>query len=148
VVDLGEVEVTFQGKTQRKHKVAIVWQLDEEMADGRPFLVRRRFTCSLHPKSALRQILEAWRGRAFSDQELAGFDLETLIGVGAIVSLIHETRDGTTYSNVSTVMKLAKGMTSTSVRDYVRVCDRPPAQADGAEDGVGNLGITDDDVPF
>ena len=43
------------------------------MPDGKPFLVRRRYTASLHEKSALRKDLESWRGRAFTNVELDGF---------------------------------------------------------------------------
>jgi hypothetical protein len=48
------IEVTYLGKTQRKHKVTLVWQIDEDMDDGKPFLVRRRYTCSLHEKACCR----------------------------------------------------------------------------------------------
>jgi hypothetical protein len=143
VVDHGVIEVTYQGKTQRKHKITIAWQIDEAMADGRPFLVRRRYTCSLHEKATLRRDLESWRGRAFTNTELQAFDLESLLSVGALINVIHTTRDGSTFSNVASVMRLPKNMQAPAPRDYTRVVDRP--QADAAEDG---LEITDDDVPF
>jgi hypothetical protein len=145
VVDHGMLEVTYQSKTQRKHKITITWQIDEDMDNGKPFLVRRRYTCSLHEKATLRRDLESWRGRAFSDQELQAFDLESLLSVGCLINVIHETRNGSTYANVASVMRLPKGMTAPTPRDYVRVCDRPATQADSVED---SLGITDDDVPF
>jgi hypothetical protein len=145
VTDLGLITTTFQGKTRQQHKVAIVWQIDENLPDGKPYQVRRRYTCSLHEKATLRRDLESWRGRPFNDQELQSFDLETLLSVGCLLNVIHESRNGATYANVASVMRLPKGMTAPSIRDYVRVCDRPPAQTDAAEDG---LGITDDDVPF
>jgi len=145
VVDLGEVEVTYQGKTQRKHKVVICWQIDESMDSGKPFLVRRRYTLSLHEKATLRRDLESWRGRAFTNTELEAFDVENLLSVGCLINVIHEVRNGSTYANVASIMRLPKGMQAPTPRDYVRVCDRPPTQTDGAEDG---LGITDDDVPF
>jgi hypothetical protein len=145
VIDHGMVEITFSGKTQKKHKITIAWQIDELMDTGKPFLVRRRYTLSLHEKATLRRDLESWRGKAFSDKELDGFDVESLLSVVCLINVIHESRNGSTFANVASVMRLPKGMTAPSVRDYVRVCDRPPAQTDGAEDG---LGITDDDVPF
>jgi hypothetical protein len=145
VIDLGMIEVTYLGKTQRKHKIVIAWQIDENMDDGKPFLVRRRYTCSLHEKAVLRRDLESWRGRAFTDKELEAFDLESLLGVNALVNIIHEQRNGSTFANVASVMRLPKNMTAPQPRNYVRVCDRPAAQTDGVEDG---LGITDDDVPF
>jgi hypothetical protein len=145
VIDLGMIEVTYQGKTQRKHKIVIAWQIDEDRDDGKPFLVRRRYTCSLHEKATLRRDLESWRGRAFSDQELQAFDIENLLSVGCLINVIHESRNGSTYANVASVMRLPEGMTAPTPRDYTRVIDRPPAQADATEDG---LGITDDDIPF
>jgi hypothetical protein len=145
VVDHGIIEVTYQGRTQRKHKISLVWQIDEDLPDGRPYLVKRRYTCSLHEKSALRRDLESWRGRAFTDEELQAFDLETLLSAPCLLSLIHEQRNGSIYCNVNTIMRMRKGMTAPTPRDYIRVCDRPPAQTDGTEDG---LAITDDDVPF
>jgi hypothetical protein len=145
VIDLGLIEVTYLGKTQRKHKIVIAWQIDEDMDDGKPFLVRRRYTCSLHEKATLRRDLESWRGRAFNDKELEAFDLESLLSVGCLINVIHEQRNASTYANVASIMRLPKGMAPPSPRDYVRVCDRPPAQTDAVDDG---LGITDDDVPF
>jgi hypothetical protein len=145
VVDHGMLEVTYQGKTQRKHRITIAWQIAEDMDNGKPFLVRRRYTNSLHEKATLRRDLESWRGRAFTDKELESFDLESLLSVGCLINVIHEQRNGSTYANVASVMRLPKAMAAPQLRDYIRVCDRPAAQADGAEDG---LGITDDDVPF
>jgi hypothetical protein len=144
-IDLGEIEVTYQGKAQRKHKVTIVWQIDENLPDGKPFLVRRRYTCSLHEKATLRRDLEGWRGRAFTDQELQGFDLETVLSAPCLLNVIHEIKNGSTFANVAGVMRLPKGMTAPVPRDYVRAIDRPPAQTDAADD---DLEISDDDGPF
>jgi len=146
VVDLGLVEVTFQGKTQRRHKVVLVWQIDEVMDNNQPFLCRRRYSNSLHEMASLRRDLASWRGRDFSEQELLGFDLETLIGVGCLLNVIHETKNGQVFANVNSIMKLPKNMTAPMPRDYVRVVDRPQgAQADGAEDG---LAASDEEIPF
>jgi hypothetical protein len=145
VIDIGVVEVTFQNKTRKQHKVAICWQIAEDMDDGKPFLVRRRYTLSLHEKSSLRRDLESWRGRAFTHTELEAFDVENLLSAGCLLNIIHESRNGSTFANVASIMKLPKGMQAPTPRDYVRVQDRPAVQTDGPEDG---LGITDDDVPF
>jgi hypothetical protein len=148
VVDHGVLKVVFQGKEQQRHKISLVWQLSEDMDNGKPYLVRRRYTASLHEKSSLRRDLESWRGRGFTSSELEAFDLESLIGIGCLINVLHEIRGGVTYANVSSIMRLPKGMVAPVVRDYVRIIDRPPAQTDTTEDGLGNLGISDDDVPF
>jgi hypothetical protein len=142
---LERVEVTFQGKTEKKRRIEISWQIDVNMENGKPYLVRRRYNCSLNEKATLRRDLESWRGRAFTRQELQVFDLENLLSVGGLLNLIHEVRNGSTYANVAGVMKLPKDMTAPRVRDYVRVCDRPPAKAGAAIDGPE---ITDDAPPF
>jgi hypothetical protein len=145
VIDLGMIEVVYQGKTQRKPKIVIVWQIAEEMESGAPFLVRRRYTASLHEKATLRRDLESWRGRPFTDVELQGFEGESLIGVGCLINVIHESRNGSTFANVASVMRLPKGMTPPTPRDYVRVVDRPPSQKEVVDDGASAV---DDEVPF
>jgi hypothetical protein len=89
VVDLGMLEVTFGGKTKEQHKIWIVWQIEEVMADNRPYTVRKRYTLSLHEKASLRKDLESWRGRAFTASELEGFDVETVLGVACMLNVIH-----------------------------------------------------------
>ena len=156
VVDLGELEVSFGGKKKKQHKVRIVWQISEARNDGKPYTASKRYTLSLHEKATLRKDLESWRGRKFSDAELKGFDLEVLLSVPCFLNIIEEEREGTTYSNVTAVMRLPKGMESLQVRDYVRVCDRKDDAVSDTETGEPPVeseydryhGITDDDVPF
>ena len=152
VVDLGIIKVSFGGKEKQQHKVRIVWQIEEVMADNRPFVASKRYTLSLHEKASLRKDLESWRGRPFSAEELDGFDLENLLSKAALLNIIQEQRNGSTYSNVASIMRLPKGMAAPTPRDYVRVCDRPPAESEPVppEDfGPGeDYGISDSDVPF
>lgn len=157
VVDMGMLEVSFGGKTKTQHKIRIVWQIEEVMADNRPFIAQKRYTLSLHEKAALRKDLESWRGRAFSDTELEGFDVEVLLGKPCLLNVIQENKAGKTYSNVTSIMKLPKSMQPLTVRDYVRVVDRQPEPAQQPEghearwepSWEGNFpDITDEDVPF
>jgi hypothetical protein len=130
VVDLGMVTSQWEGQTRTAHKVRLVFQIDEPMDDGRPFMVSQQFTLSLHEKAALRKFLEGWRGVAFTAQELAGFDVETLLGANALLQIIHAHKpDGKTFANINAVMRLPKGMPKLAARDYVRVQDREPAPA-------------------
>lgn len=138
VVDLGNVKTQWQGKEKTQHKARVVWQINERMDDGKPFTAQRRYTLSLDDRAALRKDLESWRGRAFSEDELNGFDVESVIGKGCMLNVVHETRDGKTYDNVATVMRLPKGMNPPPIEGYVRVKDRP---ADGGgTDGAPGYG--------
>jgi hypothetical protein len=106
MIDLGTQETTWQGTTKFAHKVKIVFELAEKMKDGRPFLTMRDFTVSLHENASLRAFLASWRGRDFTDEELAGFDPKVLIGKGCLLSLIEKGE----YINIDSCMRLPKGM--------------------------------------
>jgi hypothetical protein len=150
VVDMGWLEVTYNGKTSKKHKIRIAWQIDEARDDGKRFLVQKRYTLSLHEKATLRHELEGWRGKAFTDAELKdGFDLEKLIGVNCFLNVVHVQKNGQTYANVAGVVPLKKGMPPIQPASYVRVQDRTPEQTADAAMVENDLPtLTDDDIPF
>src|SRR5215469_5879253 len=87
IVDLGTQEVVFQGHAKYTRQLLLSWELPEElMSDGRPFTISKKYTYSSHPKASLRKDLESWRGKRFSDDEIEGFDIGNLIGVGCMLS--------------------------------------------------------------
>lgn len=106
IIDLGTQTTTWKEKTKRARKVLLAWELDQKMADGRPFLATARFTASIHEKATLGKFLEGWRGRAFTDEERAGFDLKNILGQPCLLTLV---KDGD-YTNVVSAVKLPKGM--------------------------------------
>lgn len=143
VVDLGEEKSERYGKTQQK--VRLVWQLGElDPETGKPFLISRKYTNSLGEKAILRKDLEGWRSRPFSKEELVGFDLERLLGVGAQLMVVHAEKEGGTFSNVQAIVPVAKGAERLFPRDYVRVVNRDPKDAQSQQEIV----IDDEGVPF
>src|SRR5262245_20797066 len=102
VIDLGMRRNEKYGKEQ--HKVRIVWQLEEINEEtGYRHTASQMYTLSLNPKSQLRQDLEAWRGKPFTDEELKGFDLEKLLDKPCQVQIIHRAGNDTIYANVSAI---------------------------------------------
>lgn len=91
-----------------KHQVHLAFEIDEKMEDGRPFLMMQNYTLSLNEKARLRLDLQAWRGRAFSAEELKGFDLKSVLGKPLQVSVVHSA-DGQ-YANIGSMMPLGRGM--------------------------------------
>ena len=115
LIDLGTQTSTYEGETKRARKVLVAWEiLDDECRrdDGEPFVLSKRFTQSLHEKAALRKTLSSWRGRDFTPAELKGFDLATVLGKDAFLSVIHTEKEGKTFANIAAVMRPPKGMTA------------------------------------
>ena len=115
IIDCGTQEVVWQGNTKHQYKVLITWELPEElMEDGRPFTIGQMYTLSSHEKALLRQHLESWRGKAFTEEEFGTFDLTKLLGVPCLLGIVHNHKDGNTYANISSISKLHKGMQAPS----------------------------------
>jgi hypothetical protein len=150
VVDMGLLEVTFNGKTKTQHKVRIAWQIDEiDPERAERFLVQKRYTLSLHEKANLRKDLESWRGKAFSDDDLSkGFDIEKLIGVNAFMNVVHVIKGDKTYANVAAIMPLKKGAAKIEPQKYIRFKDRKPDDGHGPVPDSELPELTDDDIPF
>ena len=148
VIDLGmEEEQWGDGDAKMKPKVRLMWhsvEIDPETK--KPYSIVEKYTLSLHEKAKLRAVLEAWRGRKFTDEEAEGFDVETLLGVNAYISIVHNKQ----WANISAIMPLPKGMTPIPItKGFVRKADKeaeanksmPP---DHHEDGFPS----DEDIPF
>ncbi len=112
IADLGTVQTDWQGQTKHARKVLLSWEiLDDEARrdDGEPFILSKRYTASLHEKAALRKDLASWRGRDFTAEELAGFDLKNILGQPCMLSVVHQDKDGRTFANIAAIMKTPKG---------------------------------------
>ena len=80
------------------------------MEDNRPFVVSGWYTISLNEKANLRAILEGWRGRSFTDDELGGFSLEDVLDKPCTLTVIHNAKGDKTYANIASASPLMKGM--------------------------------------
>lgn len=155
VVDMGIVDWGFGPQV----KIKICWQLEEiNPKTGKRYLVSQAYTPSLHEKSKLRPILESWRGKKFTKDELKKFDIEKLIGACCQLSITHNIKDGgETYANVQAAVPPARNAGKIYVEDdYVRFKDRPDYKApnsDLAEEPEPRQRqvepeIEDEDIPF
>lgn len=123
IVDLG---TQYNAKYDKNHhKIMLVWELPEELIPdgelaGQPFAVSGWYTLSLGEKANLRKDLESWRGKSFTSDELAGFNISKLLGATCLLNLVHNTVDDKTYVNISSIMKMPKTMECpASINDLV-----------------------------
>lgn len=144
VVDLGLVEHEWKGNKKLDLMVRIIWhsaEIDPETL--KPYEISNRYTNSLGEKANLRKHLESWRGRAFTEAELDGFDLETVLGANAFIQIVHNVSKGKTYANIASIMSLPKGTSPLPLTmGYIRQCDRDQAYQSGQSQD------DDDKIPF
>ena len=157
--DLGLQAESYNGESSTRHKALVVWEIDELIDDenseynGKRLLVHREYTLSLTEKSRLREHLESWRGKEFSDKELAdGFDITKLLGVQCQLMVMTKTsKAGNQYAVVQSVAPAGKTPPLMNPELPDDWC--PEWIKKKIAEGVGAVGDVadqtfDDDVPF
>ena len=113
IVMLGTTYSTYYNKNQTK--ILFMWELPDEriVIDGEdlPRAISETYTLSLNEKASLRKMLESWRGKPFSPEELQGFSLSKVLGAPCMVSTVQaEKNNGDKFAKVSAISKLPKIM--------------------------------------
>lgn len=114
IIDLGTQKKVFKGKEKLQRVVRIIFELPElqkEFVAGeglKPFSISREFTASLNKEATLRKILESWRGKVFTEEELKSFELNKILGKPCLLQVVH-TEDGK-YANIDNISKCPKSL--------------------------------------
>lgn len=106
VLDLGEKVAEWQGVTKLKPCVQFVFYTGVMKENGEPFLLTsKEFTNSMGEKANLRKFLEAWRGAAYTQEQVKRpIDLDRLIGQAVQLTVDHATsKKGNTYATIVSV---------------------------------------------
>jgi hypothetical protein len=153
VVDKGIVN----GKFGPAHMIQYRWVVNAEprRTDGKPHMISKSYPNSLHEKSNQRKMLETWRGRKFTPEELKKFDLESVLGAPCQIQVAHDTGDdGDAYAFPQIVMRSKPGAPRVICPDYVRECERPgykPPTMPEEEEEIPEEPVyqsQDEDIPF
>ena len=126
IVDMG-TQPNAYGTSLRK--ILISWELhgeDDEgnplsTADGKPLMVSGNYTLSLSEKATLRALLEAWRNKPFTLEELAGFDITALLDKWCMVTIVHGASklNQKMYANVQTVSPVPQAIKKDGLPDGI-----------------------------
>jgi hypothetical protein len=120
VVHLGHVTQKYMGEEKVVDLVRFTWELPTELKcfnqdkGMQPCAISKEMTFSLNEKSNLRAMLNAWRGKALTEEEAKAFDLAKLIGAPCMINLIHQPSKSNperVYERIAAVMPMMKGMT-------------------------------------
>ena len=111
IIDIG----TQDGIYGQKKQMVILWVLPECLhtfnaeVGEEPAVLSRFFGASLNEKSNLRAVLQSWRGKPFTPEELAGFEMRTVLDAPCLLNVIHQEKDGNTRAQISSVSPIMKG---------------------------------------
>jgi hypothetical protein len=117
IVDLG-VQPSPGGQFAPKRTLMVRFQIPSERVEitkngetkSLPAVISRTLGLSLNEKATLRQLLQSWRGKAFTPEELKKFDLANVLGKPAFINITHSVKGDKTYANLTSIMPLPKGM--------------------------------------
>lgn len=117
-IDLGTQPDNYMGNDAHNRKLLVSFELPTLLHQFReergmePFFVTKEFTMSLGRKANLRKFLEGWRGRPFTDEEVAKFDVEKMVGASCLLNLIeHTSAAGNKSVKIVSAARLPQGMT-------------------------------------
>jgi len=99
-----------------KREVTLIFEIPDVRIDiekdgmtkSLPRALSKTYTISLHEKAKLRKDLQSWRGRAFTKEELAGFELQNVVGKPCTLNLVASTCGQ--YTNIEAINPLMRGM--------------------------------------
>jgi hypothetical protein len=133
VIDIGTQPP--MGNFVAHRKVMIAWEIPAERLeyskDGKqvnlPRVISKDYTLSTDKKANLRKDLESWRGRPFTEDEIAEFETAKLIGANCQICVVHKpSRDGSKiYANVSAIMPISKTTPKVAPENPTLVFDLP-----------------------
>lgn len=122
IIDLGKQVGLEEFGGRISQKLYIGWLVADEV-DGemntKEKHIGRIYTASLDRKSSLRKDLEAWRGRPFTEEELADFDLDKVLGTGCMLNVVHVQKGDKIRENINGIVALPRGMKVEKPKDSI-----------------------------
>jgi len=184
VIDLGtqhQDAFTWEGTpiaASDKPQILIMWECPTELVDiegeMKPAGISKFYNAFFTERASLRIHLEAWRGRPFSAEELAGFDIGKLLGKPCMVNVVHTDKGKAKVAGIAAMPKglVVPEQTNESIMLDMENYDQ--AAFDKISEGIQNIikkspewqamnqpaqgfrqtenpepaGFADDDIPF
>lgn len=119
MVELGTLTEVILGQEKQVHKIRLTFELPDELRvfspekGEQPCVISKEFTLSMNEKSNLRAFLKSWRGKDFTEEEAAKFDVTKLLGVPCLLNIIHKAgkKDPSRmYDEIASATPLMKNM--------------------------------------
>lgn len=162
VIDLGQETSEWQGEKKIRNCLRITFEIEAKMDDGKPFVIAKKFTASLHQKAKLAEFIGKWRGRPVEPNE--SIDLGKLIGASCtlVISQNRNIETKKVYAGIDAISKPTKKLVPSGhydpaaarqrINEYRAKNNMPPLgapAATAAKEAPKSAGTkpSDDDVP-
>ena len=117
MIQIGTITEIINGESKTQHKVRLGFEFPTELKvfkeenGEQPYFLSKEYSLSMHEKATLRQHLETWRGKKFTDEEAKSFDVTKLIGVPCTINVVHKEakNGGKVYAEIGSISPLMKG---------------------------------------
>lgn len=113
VIDIGEQKNDLYNTYSQK--AIFIFEISSERVmvedEDKPRWLSETYTVSLSEKSNLAKMLISWRGKDFTEEELDGFDLASMVGKPCQLQvLVVQKKDGGSCNKIAGVFGLPKGL--------------------------------------
>ena len=132
MIHVGERPYEYNGEQKTKNSLWVFFELPKEMRvfnedkGEEPMSINIEYNLTFYEQAKLFQHINSWRGKSLTPQEIDDFEIDKLLGVPCMLSVVHNTsaKNGKTYANIQSVSGLPKGIecpaqiNKTQVWDY------------------------------
>jgi len=126
-----------------KPQILIIWEIPAEQVeiDGemKPAVISGFYNAFFSDRAKLRQHLEAWRGRPFSEAELMGFDLSNVLGKGCMINVTHTPAGKAKITGIAAMPKGMKAPEPTNTMIDFSLKNYDQAVFDSISEGIQNI---------
>ncbi len=115
MIDMGTQTTEFAGEKKKQRKLRLSFELPKKRFDfegvSKPLTIHKDLGFTMYSKGNLRAFAESLLGRAMQDKEADNLDVETLLGKGALATVLHEKgTDGIVRAKFKGIAPLMEGI--------------------------------------
>ncbi len=115
LLEVGTVDELYMGEPKHVSKIRLTFELPEETKEfkagegEKPIVISQEYTLSMAPLAKLRKLIEGMIGTSLSDAEANAFNVEDLVGMPCLVTIVHKTSaKGSDYAIIASTSALMK----------------------------------------
>ena len=149
IIDLGTQHsdaFVWEGKpiaASDRPQILMMWEIPAEIVeiDGeqKPAVISKFYNAFFSDRATLRQHLEAWRGRQFSEEELMGFNIMNVLGAPCMLNVVHDERGKAKIAGVAAMPKGMAVSKPTNPLVTIDLDDFNQVSFDSLSEGIQNI---------